>query len=97
MHGKAEIWIENQLKHIQNFASQRQVSFHLTFKKSFSFYVLNEKTVLTSSGMLAVATDDFTVMIIDSDVKKLVRKFNGHSNQISDMVWLSKAYFQNLN
>lgn len=36
--------------------------------------------------MLAVSTDDFTVMIIDCDVKKIVRKFLGHSNKISDMV-----------
>lgn len=38
--------------------------------------------------MLAVATDDFTVVIIDCDVKKVVRKFQGHSNKITDMVRL---------
>jgi U3 small nucleolar RNA-associated protein 21 len=53
--------------------------------------VLNEtidKIVLhRESGMLAVATDDFSVVIIDCDVKKVVRKFNGHSNKISDMAF----------
>ncbi|CAF1073060.1 unnamed protein product, partial [Brachionus calyciflorus] len=39
------------------------------------------------SGMLSVATDDFTVLIIDCDVKKIVRKFTGHSNKISDMTF----------
>jgi U3 small nucleolar RNA-associated protein 21 len=38
------------------------------------------------SGMLAVATDDFSVSVIDCDVKRIVRKFSGHSNRISDMV-----------
>ncbi len=36
--------------------------------------------------MLAVSLDDFSVIIIDCDVKKIVRKFCGHSNKISDMV-----------
>jgi hypothetical protein len=36
--------------------------------------------------MLAVSLDDFSVVIIDCDVKKIVRKFCGHSNKISDMV-----------
>lgn len=36
--------------------------------------------------MLAVATDDFTVVVIDCDVKKVVRKFAGHRNKITDMV-----------
>ena len=38
------------------------------------------------SGMLAVATDDFSVLIIDCDIKRVVRKFGGHSNRISDLV-----------
>ena len=39
------------------------------------------------SGMLAVALDDFSVLIIDSDLKRIVRKFSGHSNRISDMAF----------
>lgn len=42
--------------------------------------------------MLAIATDDFAVSIIDCDVKKVVRKFRGHSNKITDMV--SLEYFR---
>jgi U3 small nucleolar RNA-associated protein 21 len=46
-----------------------------------------DKIVLhRESGMLAVATDDFSVLIIDYDIKRIVRKFSGHSNRISDMV-----------
>ena len=37
--------------------------------------------------MLAVALDDFSVLIIDSDLKRIVRKFSGHSNRISDMAF----------
>jgi hypothetical protein len=39
--------------------------------------------------MLAVSTDEFSVLIIDCDIKKIVRKFVGHSNKISDMVTLN--------
>jgi U3 small nucleolar RNA-associated protein 21 len=38
--------------------------------------------------MLAVATDDFSVSVIDCEVKRVIRKFSGHSNRISDMVIL---------
>ncbi len=36
--------------------------------------------------MLAVSTDNFTVQVIDCDIKRLVRKFNCHKNIITDMV-----------
>ncbi len=36
--------------------------------------------------MLAVSTDDFSVFVIDCDVKRVVRQFNCHTNKISDMV-----------
>ena len=41
--------------------------------------------------MLAVATDDFSVIVIDTDIKKIVRKFAGHSNKISDMAFSSDS------
>ncbi len=44
--------------------------------------------------MLAVSLDDFSVVIIDCDVKKIVRKFCGHSNKISDMVNKKISYSQ---
>jgi len=37
--------------------------------------------------MLAVALDDFSVVVIDCDVRKVVRKFSGHFNRISDMAF----------
>ena len=37
--------------------------------------------------MLAVSTDDFSVLVIDCDVHKIVRRFTGHSNKISDMAF----------
>lgn len=39
------------------------------------------------SGMLAVATDDFNVLVIDCDLRRVVRKFAGHSNRISDLTF----------
>lgn len=43
------------------------------------------------SGMLSIATDDFSILIIDCDVKKIVRRFAGHSNKISDMTFSSDS------
>lgn len=40
------------------------------------------------SAMLAVAQDDFKVVVIDTDTWKLVRIFAGHMNQINDLVSL---------
>jgi U3 small nucleolar RNA-associated protein 21 len=36
--------------------------------------------------MLAVSLDDFRIMIIDVDTRKIVRTFNGHQNVITDLV-----------
>ncbi len=38
------------------------------------------------SGMLAVALDDFQISVIDTDTRRVVRKFSGHSSSITDMV-----------
>jgi U3 small nucleolar RNA-associated protein 21 len=43
------------------------------------------------SGMLAIAQDDFTVVIVDIDTQKVIRKFSGHFNKISDMSFTSDA------
>lgn len=37
--------------------------------------------------MLAVALEDFSIAIVDIDVKEIVRKFNGHFAQITDAVF----------
>ncbi|XP_064385749.1 WD repeat-containing protein 36-like isoform X4 [Halichondria panicea] len=38
-----------------------------------------------SSCMLAVAADNFTVSIVDTGGRKVVRRFRGHTNRITDM------------
>ena len=52
---------------------------------------IDKITLHRESGMLGVATDDFSVLIIDCDTKKIIRKFNGHSNKISDMTFSADA------
>ncbi|XP_077993533.1 WD repeat-containing protein 36-like [Glandiceps talaboti] len=39
------------------------------------------------SSMLAVALDDFSLSVVDMDVKRVVRNFSGHSNRITDMTF----------
>ncbi|XP_028660660.2 WD repeat-containing protein 36 isoform X1 [Erpetoichthys calabaricus] len=39
------------------------------------------------SGMFAVALDDFTVIIIDTETRRIVRKYSGHSGKINDMTF----------
>ncbi len=41
--------------------------------------------------MLAVAADNFTVSIVDTGGRKVVRRFRGHTNRITDMVCISVA------
>ena len=36
--------------------------------------------------MLAVACDNFVVLIMDTDTRRIVRTFSGHSNRITDLV-----------
>ncbi len=38
------------------------------------------------SDLLAVATDDFLIRVFDINTRKVVRRFRGHTNQITDMV-----------
>ena len=38
------------------------------------------------SSMLAVALDDFSVVILDMDTRKVVRQFKGHRGTVNDMV-----------
>ena len=40
------------------------------------------------SALMAVALDDFTIKIVDIDIKRVVRQFSGHRNRITDMVSL---------
>ncbi len=36
--------------------------------------------------MLAVAMDDFVVAIVDTDLRRVVRRFKGHQNRVTDLV-----------
>lgn len=42
--------------------------------------------VLYVSGMLALALDDFTLLVVDIETRRVVRKFAGHHGNINDMV-----------
>ncbi|XP_071782503.2 WD repeat-containing protein 36 [Centroberyx gerrardi] len=39
------------------------------------------------SGMLALALDDFTLLVVDTATRRIVRKFTGHSGKINDMTF----------
>ena len=45
------------------------------------------------SCMLAVACDNFTLRVVDTDTRRIVRTFTGHTNRITDMVTLSLSIF----
>lgn len=36
--------------------------------------------------MLALALDDFTLLVVDIETRRVVRKFAGHRGNINDMV-----------
>lgn len=43
--------------------------------------------------MLALALDDFTLLVVDTETRRVVRKFAGHHGNINDMVgsaWLTQ-------
>lgn len=40
------------------------------------------------SGILGIAMDDFDIVILDIETRKIVRQFSGHQGQINDMVCL---------
>uniref|UniRef100_A0A8C2ZFV5 WD repeat domain 36 n=1 Tax=Cyclopterus lumpus TaxID=8103 RepID=A0A8C2ZFV5_CYCLU len=39
------------------------------------------------SGMLALALDDFTLLVVDIETRRIVRKFAGHHGNINDMTF----------
>ncbi|CAJ1069850.1 WD repeat-containing protein 36 [Xyrichtys novacula] len=39
------------------------------------------------SGMLALALDDFTLLVVDIETRRVVRKFSGHHGNINDMTF----------
>ena len=40
----------------------------------------------TDSGLVAVACDDLSVFVCDFHSHRIIRRFRGHSNRISDLV-----------
>lgn len=44
------------------------------------------------SGMLALALDDFTLLVVDIETRRVVRKFTGHHGNINDMVGPGKLH-----
>ncbi|XP_030844330.1 WD repeat-containing protein 36 [Strongylocentrotus purpuratus] len=43
------------------------------------------------SSMLAVVTDDFTIHVVDADLKRVVRRFSGHHNRVTDLAFSQDA------
>ncbi|XP_028418818.1 WD repeat-containing protein 36-like [Dendronephthya gigantea] len=43
------------------------------------------------SALMAVALDDFTIKIVDTDIKRVVRQFSGHRNRITDVAFSPDA------
>ena len=52
---------------------------------------VNQILLHRESAMLAVALDDFSIVVVDCDIRKIVRKFSGHFNKISDMAFSNDA------
>ncbi|XP_061590565.1 WD repeat-containing protein 36 [Cololabis saira] len=44
-------------------------------------------TLHRDSGMLALALDDFTLAVVDTETRRIVRKFAGHHGNINDMTF----------
>ncbi|XP_070537319.1 WD repeat-containing protein 36-like [Ptychodera flava] len=43
------------------------------------------------SSMLAVSLDNFSVVVVDIDVRRIVRRFSSHGNRVTDMTFSSDA------
>ncbi|CAG8442794.1 7967_t:CDS:10 [Ambispora gerdemannii] len=55
-----------------------------------TIYISSPITILkcqTESNLLAIASDDFTIRVIDVDTRKIVRAFSGHRNRITDLTF----------
>ncbi|KAG1680276.1 WD repeat-containing protein 36 [Nymphon striatum] len=48
---------------------------------------VNSIIVHKESGMVGIGLEDFSVIVIDLDMKNIVRRFNGHSSQITDLAF----------
>lgn len=51
----------------------------------FYFFVFILFT-LFFSGLVGVACDNFTIVVIDEEIRRIVRHFKGHNGRITDIV-----------
>lgn len=70
----------------------KQVKFWKFKSKELVYAIILDSSPATillhrDSGMLAVAMDDFRITVLDSETRKIVRRFTGHQNQINDMAF----------
>ncbi|KAL2912352.1 rRNA-processing protein utp21 [Polyrhizophydium stewartii] len=56
----------------------------MQFETAISHMMLHSE-----SGLLALATDDMCIRVVDVDTRKIVREFWGHMNRITDMAFSS--------
>lgn len=59
------------------------VATQMGLKANFFFSVC-----FISSGMLALALDDFSLLVVDIEMKRVVRRFAGHHGNVNGMVSL---------
>ncbi|PSN35551.1 WD repeat-containing protein 36 [Blattella germanica] len=58
----------------------------LSVEESVSFFRFHH-----DSSMLAIALEDFTILLMDLDTRKVVRKFQGHRAQLTDITFSPDA------
>ncbi|XP_071800159.1 WD repeat-containing protein 36-like [Asterias amurensis] len=68
-----------------NFKSKKLLG-HLTLNAA-----VNQMLLHRESSMLAVGMDDFVVVIVDIDLRRVVRRFKGHQNRVTDMTFSQDA------
>ena len=44
------------------------------------------------SSMLCVVCDNFSILIVDADTRRVVRTFHGHTNRITDVVRITMHF-----
>ncbi|XP_038068036.1 WD repeat-containing protein 36-like [Patiria miniata] len=52
---------------------------------------VNQLLLHRDSSMLAISMDNFVVVIVDADLRRIVRRFKGHLNRITDMAFSQDA------
>ncbi|XP_044756628.1 WD repeat-containing protein 36 [Coccinella septempunctata] len=55
---------------------------NLHLEESINFFRMNHE-----NSLLAIAMEDFTINIVDIDVKRLIRRLEGHTGQVTDLTF----------